>query len=783
MKENIIKLTYTLNFLALAIAAFSAPLFFLTLTPDPFEFNKFSLLLTLSIISVLAWSLRMVLQKKFSYTRSPLDIPFIILIAAVLISSFSSIDQYISIFGTPGHKWLSLTSLSALVAFYFSSISSLKSKKHTDLILIVLSASTVIASIIGIFAYFGIFAPFDFAKFRTFNTLGSPIKLALLDSLVLPLTLSAMVFAKNIKTRIASVLSSIILAGSLILINFTPAYIGLLAGCVVITAATLKTKLTKESLGSIFIVATIALLIAAVRLIPPLADATIEGAISDSTQTANKSELPRQPTLDQQIGWNIAASTIANPRKAPFGTGPGTFPFVYTQLKPRTVNNTANWPYRFEESSSEFTQAVATTGIVGALAYLFLIVTAIRFAWTLIFKSTGSSLYLPVASSIISGLILGFFTPFSISTVTVLFIGLICLVTLAKIQDEKHVQDMVIEVATLRNSFNWLPVGDKFASLRTTPSDTANIPAKSQALPVIFLIAVVITSIFNLRTAINSWRAENLYKQALLAANRNDGGKTIEYLQAAIRINPHMDTYHRVFSQTALAAAINLNQKKDPSQDERNLLAQLAQAAIEQAKIASGYQILPLRVPGISAANVANWETLSNAYQAVMPSIQGADINALNTLTQALALDPQNPILHDQLGLLHQRLKNTDLAQRKFEDSIVTKSDYGPAYYHLAKLLILTDPQNALKIADALNASKRLLPQTDPAIADIEKNLTIYNKKVEELKTSGAQPSVEASPSPSPSPTATPKAGAKATPSPASSPIPNLENPAPSPGL
>lgn len=777
MKDDIIRLSHKISFITTAIAAVCAPLFFLPLTSEFFELNKFTLLLILTIISTINWSLKMVLQKKFSYTKSPLDIPLLIFVGALVVSSFSSIDQYISIFGSPNSKWPSLLGVATLIVFYFSNASSIKSKKEVHIILTALLASTTLAAVIAIFAYFNIFPPFDFTKYRSFNTLGSPNRLAVLISIVLPIAVAFMVFINNRLCKMLSAMGSVILIVCLILINFPPAYFGLIAGLITAAAASLKIKITKETLGGIIGLGVIVILISALRFIPSISSITLGKILYAGDNTSQKIDVPKPITINQRTGWNIALSTIANPNRALFGTGPGTFQFVYTQLKPRAINTTENWAVRFDKSSSEFSELIATAGIIGALAFLFFTTTAARLAWKLIFKSPAGLNYVPISAGIISAVTLAFFTTFSVSAILTLFICLICLSVMARIQDEKYIEEMTIEVATLKNSFNWLPTGSSLASLKTAPSDAST--GKSQVLPLIFLLSVSIISIFVLFNQISTWRAEYIYRQAILALNQNDGAKTINLLLQAIRINSSPDIYHRVLSQTALSAAINLNQKKDLSDDEKNLLSRLVQVSIEQAKFASGYQILPLRVPGISAANVANWETLSSAYQSVIASVQGSDVHAVNSLSQAVLLDPQNPILHDQLGLLQQRLKNPDSAQRKFEDSILTKNDYGPAYYHLAKLLI-EKSANPAKIADALTAAKRYLPKEDPALPDIEKNLEDYNKKVEEQKTQPVQPTPAPVVSPSPSPEKSTKTSASPSPSPAEIPP---SGPSPSPSL
>jgi len=429
------------------------------------------------------------------------------------------------------------------------------------------------------------------------------------------------------------------------------------------------------------------------------------------------------------------------------------------------------WVVRFEKPSSDFTEIVTTMGIFGTLAYLLFAVVILRFVWTLVFKSQNNAIYLPLSAAIIGFLVSNFIAVSSLATIIPFFVGLALLAILAKATNENFVYDVSVELATLRGKFSWFPIGTTNDLIKTSPEGKGT---KSQILPSIFLIVVLVISAVALRYQVNAYRAEYAYRQSIISARSNNGNQTVAALQNALRANPRVDTYHRVLSQISLNAALNLGaQPGQLDQNQQRLLLQLAQVAIDQGKVASGYQILPLRLPGISAANVANWETLAAVYQSMIGAINGSDVHAVNTLSQAVALDPQNPILHDRLGLLYQRINNKDLAQRKFEDSIIVKGDFGPAHYHLAQILIDTKGDVA-RIVNELNLAKRLLPENDQALQDIDKNLETYNKQLQELQAQNAQNRTNSQANPSPSPLNSPSTTASPSPSTSPSPSPSL---------
>ena len=187
-KENFLKLSENLVFLLVAAAAVISPLFFLPTTSEFFEFNKFTALLVITVLGLLIWAARMVLEKRAVFTRTPLDVPLIVFVTIFFVASASSIDNFISIIGHPQSLWPSFFPLLTLVLFYFMAVSNLKSKKHIKTILWVLIASTTAASVVALSSYFAAYLPFEFAKIRSFNTVGVINRLALLQTLVIPIS-------------------------------------------------------------------------------------------------------------------------------------------------------------------------------------------------------------------------------------------------------------------------------------------------------------------------------------------------------------------------------------------------------------------------------------------------------------------------------------------------------------------------------------------------------------------------------------------------------------------
>jgi O-antigen ligase/tetratricopeptide (TPR) repeat protein len=782
MKDSFAKLSYQIILLLTVTSAIVAPLFFMPTTSEFFEFNKFTALLLITVTGTIVWGVRMVLDKRFSFTRTPLDIPIIILITVYFAASLSSVDQFVSLVGSQGRIWPSFFTFTTIAVFYFVLTSNLRTKKHVNTILWTLVGATAIAAVIATASYFGLFFPIEAAQNRGFNTLGIINRLALLEAFVLPLSVSWALFAKQKSTRVSALVTSLILLSSLILINFIPAYIAGIVGILALSVGNLKSKLDKNARSYIGIMALFTVFVLVLRFVPQVSSGTLLVWITEkNTALSEQQQLdtPKEVTVGRRVSWDVAAQTIG--KRPLLGTGPSTYKFAYTQLKPRYINATDTWLVRFEKASSDFTEIITTLGIIGTLAYLFFLVTIARYLWALIYKSQNNATYTPLIASTIAFVAASLTATTSLSLIIPFFVVLALISTLAKSAGENHVYDITVEMAALKDKLAWFPLGSSEDLIKTTEGKGA----KSQVLPSIFLIFVLIVSFVALRYQLEAYQGEYYYRQALLATQENDGNKTVANLQNAIQANPRVDTYHRALSETSINAAVNLSTQEDLTADQQQLLAQLAQVAIDQGKVASGYQILPLRLPGISAINVANWEVLATVYQAMIGSVTGAETHAVNTLTQAVSLDPQNPILHDRLGQLHQRIDNLDLAQRKFEDAIIVKGDYGPAHYHLAKVLIEKNGDVG-RIVSELSLAQRFLPENDPALEQIASDLETYSSQLQNIQQTQQQQSEPETvqepilPSPSPSPVVSPSPGASPSPSPEVSPSPS---PSPSPSI
>src|SRR3990167_4840341 len=83
----------------LLLIAGVTPLLFLNLTTEFFDTPKLLFLAISVFVLYLLWALSWVLKGKVVVSRTPLDIPMLLFLAAILTSTFFSIARFVSIFG------------------------------------------------------------------------------------------------------------------------------------------------------------------------------------------------------------------------------------------------------------------------------------------------------------------------------------------------------------------------------------------------------------------------------------------------------------------------------------------------------------------------------------------------------------------------------------------------------------------------------------------------------------------------------------------------------------
>lgn len=413
--------------------------------------------------------------------------------------------------------------------------------------------------------------------------------------------------------------------------------------------------------------------------------------------------------LPLSASWSIALDALKSLHSFFFGVGLANFSIFYRSVKPLFLNTTPFWNILPTSSGSEFLNLVTTTGLIGFLSFLSLPLLTIKSH--LKAETTDKKTNLPFKLLFILATLALIFSPSSIPLLLVFFTTL----------------GVLNSAAPHAHSF-------------TRPV--------SLVLALAILLMVGLTGYYSVRVI----AAELDMRQAQKALAVNDGKLVYEKSIAAIKLVPGLTSYRISNSQVNLSIAAALSQKGSLAPAERQNISQLISQAISEGKLAATLS------PNDSTA----WQNLGNLYRNLVNVATGADQFAISSYSQAVALDPGNPLLRLEFGGFLYQLgqsapKASDAttlyasAQSEFQTAIQLKPDYPNSYYNLAKLFEATkDYQNAYL---AMQKTLSLLGPNSPDLGTATTELENLKTKLPASPAPSSVPSTQlVQPSPLPSP-------------------------------
>ncbi len=621
MRANLTAIVEKITFGIIVLTAALIPLLFTSFTTEFFEIPKIAFLAISTMILALLWSFSWVLKGKVIITRTPLDIPLLLLALTVLISTATSDTKYVSIFGNFPRVHGSAIAWITYILLYFVAVSNIKSLIQARIIVFTLIASSVLNSVVALLSYSGAYLPLGFAKNMIFNPAGAAFSAVALCLMLLPIIFVHILRPSKILGIPLSLIASIIFGLVIVLLgNLTSMLIAL----VIVTIIILLTdkKYLKESLPFLVAPILVALLIFGLGFIPaknnPLQ--AKRGAYIKDFQ-----ELQLSPT----DSWKVAISSFRD--RPAFGSGPSTFLFNFTQYKPATINMTPLWNLRFDSGYNEFFQILTTLGVLGFLAFVFAVLMLFKVGAKVI-KSEDSFVFgLGLSIFVIIALL-----AVHVSTpVTMVASILITAALFAIKKSEGKVEEFTL--------------GIKTAKIGSSDSQLNNL-VTGDILPIILFIPIVIMVL------VGSWQAYTIiladvnHRLGLNAISQNEKGlQAYEYLAKARNTNPYIDLYRTDMAQTNFLIANAIATAKAPNeaspggsltdQDKQNIQQFLSQSINESRAAVT-----------ISPRSAQNWEILASIYRQITGVAESALQFSLDGYGRAIALDPYNPLLRLNVG-------------------------------------------------------------------------------------------------------------------------------------
>lgn len=217
MKEQWLKYSKLVALTSLSAGFILSPLFFLPLTTDFFAFQKQVLILAVTAIALIAWSIHNIITKAVRITISPLLLPLILYSGVVVTSLATNPPQ------TPD-TWFGRGALYLILAVYYLLTTSLVQAPQTiKKIINIFLGVTSLVSLWGILSSLGAFEATGLPAFlaaKTFSPTGSLLSLVGFLTTTLPLSLILAFKTKTGARKMQYFLASGLTISAIILVGY-----------------------------------------------------------------------------------------------------------------------------------------------------------------------------------------------------------------------------------------------------------------------------------------------------------------------------------------------------------------------------------------------------------------------------------------------------------------------------------------------------------------------------------------------------------------------------------
>ena len=655
---------------------FLTPLFYLTVIPDTSELPKQVLLLTLVTLAGIVWLVRVFLARAIIMRKSFLFFPIILFLVVFAIATILSLDRYTSFLGGLYGEYASFASLVGFIIFAFLFSTSSSDMKLVRRSLAAFFVASFFVNLISIFSLFGVHV-FGTPAGTAWNPVGTIFTLSIFSAFTILLASGILLFDKTDHKRFLPGRSSLILKTSAWLAGILSLFTLILVDWQV--GWTLLVVGTGLLLVFVFVYATAFKNIAHL-LLPIFALVIALLFMFVKTPFVTKGQVVISPSSKASV--DIVKGVL---RDHPvLGSGPATYFYDYAQYHSSEVNNTSVWNVRFDRANSQVLTLLPTVGIVGALLWLFLVVSVLVMSIRSFLRERDPTAWLLTVSTFFAWLMLVIASVLYQSNMTIEFLF--------------WFSTVVLIVSTSRTLF-----GSTFSS---SPRILIGTSIGTVAFIVLMLALFVLGA-----ARFSAWTA---FAKATTANQSGDETATRNYLTSAATRDPRTDVFYRNIAQARLVDAGKAT--------EIAVLRDHLNAAVNAATIAAN----------IAPKNVMNWETLGDIYAQMSSVVTGAGDRAIESYTSASELEPQNPIyptnrakvrvamadqLKPQTASKEQVLADEAKAkieellsdsERDLEDAIDLKQDYAPAHYYTAVLL-----ERRGKTADAVKKLEEVM-QSNP---------------------------------------------------------------------
>lgn len=649
----------------------------LLLTPwnyELFEYNKMMAVYAITVVIAAAWLTKSIAEKKFTISRTPLDIPILLFLASQFLSSLFSIDPHVSWFGYYSRFNGGMWSVVSYIVLFYAFVTHVK--QAVPFFVAGLSTAVVVA-LYGVAERLGIDKHLwvQDVQNRVFSTLGQPNWLAAYLVALAPLSMAFATKARTPKPEARNVVWMGVSVLFFAVLLFTKSRSGLLAFAVAdilfwllqgpkqIQRATLKLG------GALHLVFALIVFFNGTGVESVDRFVTLRGVRTQLVHTnapAPAVETVTGPVLEtggtesgviRKYVWEGAITAWrATTKTMLVGTGTETFAFAFFKSRPVAHNLTSEWDFLYNKAHNEYLNYLATTGVFGLGSYLLFIGAVLL----LFFRSKKDSIAHAVFAGWASILVTNFFG-FSVVVTQVLLFLFPAFLFEGK---PKHI------AVRLPHWGIWIA-------------------------PVIGAVTLVCLS--------RMWYADSQFAAGYRQVRAGNAAEAATLLQHASRIQPGEPLYHDELGSlySSIAAAAH-------AAGDATTTAVLTQQSIAESD----------RAIATSPQNVNFWKTRTRIYVSLSDIDPQYTADAIDALTRAQELSPNDPKILYNLAILHGRLGDGDASIQLLTKAIAIKPNYRDAYFALS--LFYADLGRMQESQDILHI---YLETVDPNDADFKERV------------------------------------------------------------
>jgi putative inorganic carbon (HCO3(-)) transporter len=330
------------------------------------------LVMVLAVVLVAGW-LR---EGTITWKRTALDLPLLAFIGSAALSTIFAVNRNVAIFGTYS-RWEGLLTITMYALLFWLAVQLISGERDARwMTWSLLFSGYVIAVIAVLQSAFGVLGGGYFqgsTYIRADATMAQPDFLGIFLAMLLPVAFAQLIKRQSGLTRLLAANLVIVLSLGLLATFTRSAWIGAVIGLALVLA------LRQGRFRLVPVVAFAALLViafGAVASFVALRPASVPGGVAHIYSRIVSVSDPSGSVAGRFALWHDTLPLIAS--RPILGYGPDTFGLVYPQFQSQNIHSVL---VLFDKPHEEALGVLAAQGIVGLVAYVWILFAFVRAFW------------------------------------------------------------------------------------------------------------------------------------------------------------------------------------------------------------------------------------------------------------------------------------------------------------------------------------------------------------------------------------------------------------------